>query len=83
MQNKKIGITAVALTKDLKNINFLTENFDGEVLINYKLSRFTKEELISFLQKCDFAIVGLDKIDDYVLSRCPNLKIMCHLPRGW
>ena len=45
-----------------------------EVLINEKGKRFTKDELILFLSKCDIAIVGLDKIDKSVLSKTTKLK---------
>jgi phosphoglycerate dehydrogenase-like enzyme len=76
MKNKKIGITAVALTRDKKNVDFLINKFPGKVLVNYKLARFTKDELIEFLKQCDFAIVGLDRIDNEVLAQCPKLNII-------
>ena len=76
MKNKTIGITAVALTRDKKNVDFLINNFPGKVLVNYKLARFTRDELIEFLKQCDFAIVGLDRIDDEVLAQCPKLNII-------
>jgi len=38
--------------------------------------RFTKEELVDFLKNADAAIVGLDQIDDSVLSQTKKLKII-------
>lgn len=71
-----VGVTAVAFSRDKERVNELKQAFDGEVLINDKQIRFTPDELIPFLKKCDYAIVGLDKITDEVLTQCPNLKII-------
>jgi len=71
-----VGVTAVAFSRDKERVQALKDAFNGEVLTNEKLIRFTPEELIPFLQKCDYAIVGLDKITDEVLTQCPNLKII-------
>lgn len=69
-----IGVTTVAFSKDLKLVEALNSKGFKEVIINEKGARFTQEELIAFLQKCDVAIVGLDKIDSSVLMYTPNLK---------
>lgn len=76
MTRKVVGVTAVAFSRDKDRVNALKDAFDAEVLINEKLIRFTPEELIPFLQKCDYAIVGLDKITDDVLTQCPDLKVI-------
>lgn len=76
MTNKVVGVTAVAFSRDKERVDELKKAFDGDVLTNEKLIRFTPDELIPFLQQCDYAIVGLDKITDEVLSQCPNLKII-------
>jgi len=44
--------------------------------LNISGMRFNKEELIKYLQNADAAIVGLETIDDDVLSACQNLKII-------
>lgn len=76
MASKVIGVTAVAFSRDQRRVEFLRDRFDGDVVINEKQIRFTPEELIPFLQQCDYAIVGLDKITDEVLSQCPRLKVI-------
>jgi D-3-phosphoglycerate dehydrogenase len=69
-----IGITTVAFSKDKDLVNTIHNQGFKKVLINQPQRRFTQDELIEFLAKCDVAIVGLDKINDEVLSRVPNLK---------
>lgn len=76
MTEKTVGVTAVAFSRDKERVSRLQEKFPGKVLINEKLIRFTPDELIPFLQQCDCAIVGLDKITDAVLTQCPNLKVI-------
>jgi len=76
MTKPVVGVTAVAFSRDTERVQALKDAFGGVVLTNEKLIRFTPEELIPFLQQCDYAIVGLDKISDDVLSQCPNLKII-------
>ncbi|PLA75532.1 hydroxyacid dehydrogenase [Hydrogenovibrio sp. SC-1] len=76
MTSKVVGVTAVAFSRDQERIEYLRESFDGDVVINEKQVRFTPEELIPFLQHCDYAIIGLDKITDDVLSQCPQLKVI-------
>jgi len=34
------------------------------------------DELVSFCQNCEGAVIGLDQFDDYVLSRLPDLKVI-------
>lgn len=74
ISNMTVGVTTVAFSKDTELINELKSIGFKSVLINEPQRRFTQEELISFLSKCDVAIVGLDKITDEVLSKVPNLK---------
>lgn len=76
MTKAVVGVTAVAFSRDKERVQALRDAFNGDVLTNEKLIRFTPDELIPFLQKCDYAIVGLDKITDDVLTQCPNLKII-------
>jgi len=34
------------------------------------------DELVSFCQNCEGAVIGLDQFDDYVLSRLPDLNVI-------
>lgn len=69
-----VGITTVAFSKNEKLVDQIKNFGFKNVYLNEPKRRFTKEELIEFLSKCDIAIVGLDKITDEVLSQVPNLK---------
>ena len=74
INNMTIGVTTVAFSKDIELIDELKSVGFKKVLINEPQRRFTQDELIKFLSKCDIAIVGLDKITGEVLSHVPNLK---------
>ncbi len=74
INNMTIGVTTVAFSKDIELIDELKSVGFKKVLVNEPQRRFTQDELIEFLSKCDIAIVGLDKITDEVLSCVPNLK---------
>ena len=69
-----IGVTTVAFSKDKKLVEHIKSFGFKEVLTNVAGQRFTKDELIAFLSKCDVAIVGLDKIDESVVANTPKLK---------
>ena len=45
-------------------------------ILNLQGKRFSKDELLKFLQDCDGAIVGLETIDDDLISKCKSLKII-------
>jgi len=54
-----------------------------ELLAKYPSVKFNDENLklhgdslIEFLSECDKAIVALERVDDYVLSKLPNLKVI-------
>lgn len=74
ISNLTIGVTTVAFSKDAELIDELKSVGFRKVLVNEPQRRFTQDELIDFLSKCDIAIVGLDKITEEVLSKVPNLK---------
>ena len=74
INNLTVGVTTVAFSKNDTLIAQLKKTGFKEVFINEKGKRFTKDELISFLSKCDIAIIGLDKIDKSVLSKTTKLK---------
>jgi len=74
INNLIIGITTVAFSKNELLVNKIRNLGFKKVYTNEELKRFTKDELIKFLSKCDVAIVGLDKIDENILSKTPKLK---------
>tara|TARA_B110000003_G_scaffold121614_1_gene124006 strand:- start:2426 stop:3397 length:972 start_codon:yes stop_codon:yes gene_type:complete len=74
INNLTVGVTTVAFSKNETLIAQIKKMGFKEVFINEKGKRFTKDELILFLSKCDIAIVGLDKIDKSVLSKTTKLK---------
>ena len=76
INNLIIGITTVAFSKNEALVNKVKDLGFKNVYINKELKRFTKDELIKFLSKCDVAIVGLDKIDEEILSLTPKLKAL-------
>lgn len=43
---------------------------------------FDKEELIEFCKGCDAALIGLDRFDDEVLIKLPDLKIIALCSAG-
>ena len=71
-----MGVTTVAFSKNKALITQLKNMGFKNVIINDDGKRFTKNELISILSKCDVAIVGLDKIDKSILSQTPKLKVI-------
>ncbi len=74
INNLIVGVTTVAFSKNEQLISHLNNFGFKQILINTPLKRFSKTELINFLSKCDIAIVGLDIIDESVLSSLPKLK---------
>ena len=43
---------------------------------------FNKKQLIDFCKDCDAALIGLDRFDDEVLTKLPNLKIIALCSAG-
>ena len=69
-----IGITSVSFSKNLKLINKLKSKTNYKIIINNKGRKFKKFELLNFLKKCNYAIIGLDKIEKDLLIQCKKLK---------
>tara|TARA_B100000575_G_C23060352_1_gene610428 strand:+ start:172 stop:1113 length:942 start_codon:yes stop_codon:yes gene_type:complete len=69
-----IGITSVSFSKNLKLINKLKSKTNYKIIINNKGRKFKKLELLNFLKKCNYAIIGLDKIEKNLLVQCKKLK---------
>lgn len=76
INNLILGITTVAFSKNELLVNEVKNLGFKKVYTNEELKRFTKDELIKFLSKCDVAIIGLDKIDEEILSYTPKLKAL-------
>lgn len=76
INNLILGVTTVAFSKNEALVNKVKDLGFKNVYTNEELKRFTKDELIKFLSKCDIAIVGLDKIDEEILSHTPKLKAL-------
>lgn len=74
INNLTIGITTVAFSKNKKLVAHIKSLGFKEVLTNIAGKRFTKDELADFLSKCDVAIVGLDKVNEEMLSKAPSLR---------
>jgi D-3-phosphoglycerate dehydrogenase len=71
----KIVVTVAAFSKNEFLVGEIRALYPDCVL-NTQGKRFSPQELIEFLKDADGAIVGLDQINDEVLSQCPNLKIV-------
>ncbi len=76
INNLTVGVTTIAFSKNLKLVEKLKNFGFKNVYTNSKGIRFNKHELISFLSKCDIAIVGLDKIDKNILTHLPKIKLI-------
>lgn len=71
----KVGVTTVSFSSNQSLLAKLKET-GFEIKVNPLGRRLTHEELVEFLQDCDSAIIGLDKINSSVLQKCPNLKLI-------
>jgi len=71
-----VGVTTIAFSMRDDLIFELGSKGFKRVKKNEEGKRFTQDELISFLQDCQVAIVGLDIINEEVLSQLPNLKVI-------
>ena len=77
MLNKiTIGVTTIAFSKNNQLMNELNSLGFKKVKKNEAGKRFTKPELIAFLEECDAAIIGLDLITTDVLDKLPKLKLI-------
>ncbi len=76
MTDSVVGVTAVAFSCDDERVRALRDVFPGVIYTNDNNRRLTHAELVLFLQKCDYAIVGLDRITTTVLEQCPRLKVI-------
>ncbi len=76
MANKqKIAVTTVAFSKNEYLRKKLLEVFPNSKF-NDEFKRFTKDELKEFLKNVDGAIVGLDIVDEELLSSVKDLQVI-------
>jgi len=69
----KVAVTSKAFSKNETLINYLSQFFP-EYKLNLTGKKLNDDELVEFLCDVDAVIVALESINDYVLSRLPNLK---------
>ena len=73
----KIAVSVVTFSNNEELVRRLGEEFpEAELQVNTLGRRYTSDELVDSLRNADVAIIGLDKIDESVLSQCPQLKII-------
>ena len=71
----KIAITSKSFSKNEFLINKIKEEYpEAEIKLQLEPIGLNQDELIEFLADCDKAIVGLEEINEEVLSSCPKLK---------
>lgn len=77
MKNKTplVLATPVAFCKNSQLVKELKDVFPNSK-INESLQRYSPGGLINSLRECEGAIIGLDRIDQEVLSFCPKLKVI-------
>lgn len=69
----KVAVTSKAFSKNETLINYLAQFFP-EYKLNLTGKKLNDDELVDFLSDVDAVIVALESINDYVLSKLPNLK---------
>jgi phosphoglycerate dehydrogenase-like enzyme len=73
--NPRVAVTSISFGKSLLLRNGLQQVFPSS-FFNEEGRRFNETELIEFLKDADAAVVGIDPITDFVLSKTPQLKII-------
>jgi phosphoglycerate dehydrogenase-like enzyme len=71
----KIVATSPSFSKNLELQKEIYKYFP-DAKLNLEGKRFSKNELIEFIGDAHGVVVGLEKIDDEVLEKCPNIKIV-------
>ena len=71
----KIVVSNIAFSKNEFLVDELKKSFPDSVINNLG-KRFSENELVDYYRNADGIIVGLEKINDKLLSRLPNLKII-------
>jgi len=73
--NMKVAVSVVAFSKNEQLVKELIRNFPDSK-INSEGKRIQKNELAEYYKGAEAIIVGLEKIDDELLSLLPDLKII-------
>ena len=71
----RIVVSNIAFSKNKFLVDQLNKNFKNTIINEYG-KRFSDDELIEYYAEADGIIVGLETINDNILSRLPNLKII-------
>jgi phosphoglycerate dehydrogenase-like enzyme len=75
MKNYKIAVTSDSFSFNSELTSRLRSYFPSSIFKPHK-NKFSKAELIEFIQGCDGVIVGLEKMDKEVIDAVPNLRII-------
>ena len=76
-----VGVTSRSFSKNLLLRRKLQEYF-SEVKFNEDGHKLTGNDLVNFLTGCKQAIIGLEIIDEDLLCKLPNLKVICKMGSG-
>lgn len=74
-ESPRVVVTSPSFSRHALLRNEMIKLFPGVILNDTNL-RLSGESLATFLEEADAAIIGLEKIDESVLSRCNRLKII-------
>ena len=70
-----VVVTSPSFSKN-KNLQDEIFKYFPKAILNLKGKRFNQIELIEYIENADAAIVGLEIINEDVLNKCKNLKII-------
>ena len=71
----KIVATSPSFSKNKKLQDEVYKYFP-DAQLNLEGIKFSKQDLVEFIQNAEAIIVGLDEISVDVINKCPNLKII-------
>lgn len=71
-----IKVTSKSFSKTPELVAEVRALFDTVTLRTATQGEMTPDELADFLADADGAVIGLDPVDDSVLARCPQLKVV-------
>ena len=71
----KVAVTSRSFSNN-KFLRDYLQKFYKDCYFNETNKPFKKNDLINFLKDADAAIVGLEQIDEYILTKLPKLKII-------
>jgi D-3-phosphoglycerate dehydrogenase len=71
----KVAITSPSFSKN-KTLQKKIYQYFPSAKLNIEGKRFSEEELIEYIKDADAVVVGLEEINNNVLAKCPNLKIL-------